>query len=130
MKKQLIALVTGMIILTSCGGDSREEEIETSQVQAVTDSIPTITGEFIYLADAAVLKGRDFIYGVQLDSTAMDLVEKIKSYKRDDFDMIPITVKAKIIPNPQRNGWDEVIQIREVLELPEIKPDSVNKNPN
>ncbi len=119
-----------MIILASCGDDSREEEFESPQTQVMADSIPTITGEFIYLSDAAVLKGRDFIYGVQLDSTAMDLVEKIESYKRDDFDMIPITVKAKIIPNPKRNGWDEVILIREVVQLPEIKPDSADQNLN
>ncbi|MFD2517186.1 hypothetical protein [Salinimicrobium flavum] len=123
MKAKLLAIFIGIFIMSSCGNDSREE-INEAIPEVAKDSLTTIEGEFIYLADAAVLKGRNFIYGVELDSVALDLVKKVEPLKRDDFDMVPIVVKAKIIKNPRQEGWDELVQIREILEIPERKPDS------
>lgn len=33
--------------------------------------------------------------------------------------MVPVTVKAKIVPNPEQEGWKEVIEIQQILEIPE-----------
>ncbi len=126
MKRSFLIILLGLFLFSSCGGDSRDEEMESVIPAAVEDSLSTIEGEFIYLADAAVLKGQDFIYGVEIDSISMDLVDRVAPLKRDDFDMVPVTVRGKIIPNPRQEGWDEVVQIREILEVPEIKTDSTN----
>ena len=40
-------------------------------------------GEFLYVADAAVLKGEDFIYAVKLDSMSMALAERVKELRAD-----------------------------------------------
>ena len=62
-------------------------------------------------------KGNDFVYGVTIDSISKDLAEQVEDYKEDQFDMIPVTLKGKIIQNPGTTGWDEFIEIREVLSI-------------
>lgn len=106
-------------MLFSCQDEERKELMDAPEVEKVPDSIQVLEGEFIYAADAAVLRGDSFVYGVTLDSMSNVLSEKIAPLKNDDFDMIPVTVKAKILPNPKQEGWAEVIEIREILEIPE-----------
>lgn len=119
MKKSILVLLIIGFAFSSCGDDSRDEINDPLTTEVVEDSIKTIEGEFILLADDAVIKGSNFIYGVELDSLSRELAEQVEPLKADEFDMIPVVVKGKIIPNPGRDGWDEVVQIREILELPE-----------
>lgn len=125
MEKRLLAIFISLFLFSACGNNKKEKEVEEPIPEIVQDSLTILEAEFIYLADAAVLKGRSFIYGVELDSVSMELAEKVKPLKRDDFDMIPVVVKAKIIENSGNEGWDEIAQIREILEIPERKADSV-----
>lgn len=125
MKKIYFALLAVLFMLTGCGEDQAPEEIEPETVVA-KDSIPTITGEFIFLADAAVIKGKDFIYGVQVDSLSRKLADTVAPLKRDEFDMIEVTVTGKIVQNPGQTGWEEILQIREILEIPKKDGDSIN----
>ncbi len=117
MKRIYFTLLAALLMLTGCGEDPAPEEIEPQAV-VVKDSIPTITGDFIFLADGAVLKGKDFIYGVQIDSISQKLADSIAPLKKDEFDMIPVTVKAKVVQNPGQKGWEELVQIREIIEIP------------
>ena len=107
-------------MLFSCQDEERKDLMDQPEIEKVPDSIQVLEGEFIYAADAAVLRGENFVYGVSLDSMSNLLSEKIAPLKNDDFDMIPVTVKAKILPNPNQEGWEEVIEIREILEIPEV----------
>ncbi|HET8855725.1 MAG TPA: hypothetical protein VFM60_07360 [Salinimicrobium sp.] len=122
--KQLLTILICFFLVTACGNDAGEEALEVRQPLVEKDSIPTLSGEFIFLNDAAVLKGRDFIYGVQMDSTAMKLARKLEPLKKDNFDMVPVVLKAKIIPNPRRDGWDEIIEIRKIIQIPQMVSDS------
>ncbi len=124
MEKKLLILLLSLFIFTACGDDSREDEVEEAIPAVAKDSLTVIEAEFIHLADAAVLKGRSFIYGVELDSVGRELANKVEPLKRDEFEMIPVKVRAKIIKNPGQNGWDELVQIREILEIPEKPSDS------
>ena len=58
MKHLFIACLL-LIGLSSCKNDVETTQDNTEET--VVDSIPTIKGEFIYIADAAVLKGDNFI---------------------------------------------------------------------
>lgn len=124
MKKKLLPLLISLVIFSACGDDAREDSLEIQQEETIQDSIPTLEGEFIYMADAAILKGENFIYGVDIDSVALDLAEKIRPFKEEAFDMIPVVVKAKIKQNPGQEGWDEIIEIREIIRIPESSNDS------
>lgn len=123
MKKFYFALLAVLFMITACGDDQAPAELEPEAVVA-KDSIPTIKGEFIFLADAAVLKGKDFIYGVQIDSISRRLADTVEPLKRDEFDMIEVTVKAKVVQNPGQTGWEELVQIREILEIPKTQGDT------
>ena len=114
MKHLFIACLL-LIGLSSCKNDVETTQDNTEET--VVDSIPTIKGEFIYIADAAVLKGDNFIYGVTMDAKAQELAERVKPLKREDFDMVPVEVKGKIMPNKETEGWDEIVEIREIIKV-------------
>lgn len=123
MKNTFLAILAGLM-LTGCGEDNTPQEMEP-EVAVAKDSIPTIKGEFILLKDGAVIKGKDFIYGVLIDSISRSLADSVAPFKRDEFDMIEVTVKAKIVQNPGQTGWEELAQIKEILEIPKRKGDSI-----
>jgi hypothetical protein len=106
MKKILFLLVL-TVVAFSC----KEKE----------NNDPEYKGEFIYIADAAVLKGTDFIYGVTIDAMAEKLADKVSKIKRDDFDMVPVVVKGKLSKNPLveqgGEGWEQVLTITEIVEV-------------
>lgn len=120
MKEKVLALLLCLFLFAACG-DSGDDEMESLKTEAIQDSIPTLHGQFIFLSNEAILKGEDFIYGVTIDSTSLDLAERIKPFKNENFDMVPVTVKAKITQNHGRAGWNEIIEIRKVLEIPTKK---------
>ena len=107
MKKMLLLLVITMSVV-ACK-DAPEDKKSND---------PQFEGEFIYVADGAVLKGESFIYGVTLDEMATALKEKVASVKKDDFDMVPVVVKG-IVNNKAEGteGWDEVITITEIVSV-------------
>lgn len=121
MKKQLLVILS-LLALTACGSDSTED-LQLQESQVLVDSIPTLEGEFIFLAGEAVIKGDTFVYGIEMDSLALQLADQVEGYKKDKFDMIPVKVKAKVKRNPRANGWDELIEIRELLSIsaPEVE---------
>ncbi|GHA35944.1 hypothetical protein GCM10007103_16750 [Salinimicrobium marinum] len=123
MKEKVLALLLCLFLFSACG-DSGDDEMESMEPEAVADSIPTLEGQFIFLSNEAILKGESFIYGVAIDSVSLNLAEKVKPFKNESFDMVPVKVKAKILKNSSTRGWNETIEIREVLELPESKPAS------
>ena len=105
------------ILFVSCQ-DDEQKELNTEPVTAkVQDSLEVLQGDYVYVADAAVLRGENFVYGVKQDSVAMLLSDKVSVLKSDDFEMIPVRVKAKILANPRLEGWDEIIEIKEILEI-------------
>ncbi len=119
MKKIVVLFVLTLAII-SCKNDSKKEETSTTDTPAFTtsDNYQTIKGEFIYLADAAVLKGGTFIYGVKIDEKMHELQAKVSPLKRDEFDMVPVTIKAEINPKPEgTEGWDEIVTIKEIIEV-------------
>lgn len=76
-----------------------------------------IRAEYIYISDAAVLKGENFIYGVVLDEKAQELADKVAPMKKTEFDMVPVVVKGAIKPNPAKEGWEQVVEIKKIIEV-------------
>lgn len=122
--KKIFGLLILSLILFSCQDEERKELMDHSETEKVPDSIQVLEGDFVYVADAGVIRGESFVYGVKMDSMSLVLADRVAPLKSDDFQMIPVTVKAKIIPNPQQEGWDEVIEVIDIIEVPEAKKDS------
>lgn len=118
--KKIIYISLCVLLFSACGNDSAEEILPEIH-EKVKDSIPVLKGDFIYLSNSAVLKGEDFIYGIKIDSLAQDLANQVELLKTDDFEMIPVVVRAKILKNPKSKGWDEIIEIRKIVEVPKAK---------
>lgn len=126
--KKILFILTLAITAFSCQDEGREELMNQPEAEKVPDSIQVLTGKFIYAGDAAVLRGSDFVYGVTVDSMSKVLAEKIEPYKKEDFDMVSVKVKGKIVPSDHRDSWSENIEIREILEILETENVSEKKD--
>ncbi len=109
MKKIIFLLITSLA-LVSCNQKSSEDSSSTSY--------ETIEGEFIYLEDAAIIKGDSFIHGVVIDEKMQELATIVKPLQRDEYDMVPVVIKGIINPKPtSEEGWDYIVTIKEIVEV-------------
>lgn len=119
MKK--ITLLVAIIVLTfSCKNtEHKPEETEKEpEVKELSTSENMFQGEFIFVENAAVFKGTDFIYGVTLNDVAKDLASQVENVKNDAFDMVPVIVKGTISKKPKdQEGWDEILTITEIVKV-------------
>jgi len=119
--KKIILFLFISAILASCKNESKSV---SSNPDDQTTELITLSGDFIYYADAAVLQTNNEIYGVVIDEKMHELNEAVKSYKTDVTDMVSVTVKVKKYEKPaNEEGWPFRIEIKEILKV--VKP-----NPN
>lgn len=128
--KKILLFILILIITFSCKNNAEKssKKVDKSDTAAeiVNPKDKIYRGDFIYLGDAAVLKGNKFIYGVTLDEMATELADKVKSVKESDFDMVPVAVKGSINRKPEGvEGWDEIITITEIV-LVGSKPSKID----
>lgn len=123
--KKLILLVSVFILMTGCEGDQQQPTIQELPVATSEDSIKEYSGRFITAGNAAVLKGNQFIFQVEMDSAAIALKEKLAEYHKDDSGILPVTVKGKVKDN-SGIGYSQIIEIREILNIQGEKPDNTN----
>jgi len=127
--KKAILLIAITLITFSCKNTEEKKDIKTieSEIVKVTNNTDKIyKGDFVYLADAAVLKGDNFIYGVKINEKMHELADKVSPVKESDFDMVPVAVKGYTNPKPAgEEGWDEIITITEIIMVGK-KPSKVD----
>lgn len=116
--KQITLLFLMFIFVSACVSDKKENNNKTllTESSMASDAFKQLKGEFIYVEGAAVLKGRDFIYGVVLDDIANELIEQTNEKKLDEYDMVPVLIKGKIIEN-QEEGWEKLVEVKEILRV-------------
>ena len=125
MKNQLFVLCLLTMTLFACKNGEEKEQVASdtpSEVETKTaTSLKTFKGEFIYIADGAVLKGNSFIYGVTIDEKMHELAEMVAPIKKDDFDMVPVTIKGELVANPlfaeTGEGWRLNVTIKEIIKV-------------
>lgn len=117
MKKVILLLSAIFMLTVSCKNNQAEDEsLELQEIRA----------EFIYLDDAAVLKGPNFIYGVKIDEMAKELASRVEPIKVEEFDMVPVVVMGIVETKPENeDGWDQIVTIKEIVRVSKIasKPD-------
>jgi hypothetical protein len=119
--KKFLVIIALAVTAFSCQDEGREDLMNQPETEKVPDSIQTLTGEFIYAGEAAILRGSDFVYGVTIDSMSKVLAEQVQPFQKEEFDMVSVKVKGKIVTNSRQDGWDENIEIREILEILETE---------
>jgi len=134
--KKLIILLLSLATFTACKTDSKTEEKTTlddnrAKSYDQNDGLVTVKGDFIYVPkdNAAVLQTATQIYGVVVDDTMHELNDKISSYKKEDTDMVPVTVRVNRIKSNDPNTWEYKVEIKEILkiEAPSENSDDVIK---
>ncbi len=125
-----ILLIFGLAVsFLACQDEERQEVLNaTNEKETEQDSIQVLTGDFIYVSDEAVFRGENFVYGVTIDSLAEVLAKQTAAYKKEDFDVVSVKIKGKIVPNSSRNNWDENIEIQEIIDILEDKKTSENNS--
>ena len=111
----LIVLSIGII---SCKNTEEKKSDNSDTSIAATESINSYRGDFLYLDDAAVLKGDNFIYGVTVDDMSKELAKQVEAVKEEAYDMVPVFVKGYLKNKPlEAEGWDEILTITEIINV-------------
>lgn len=114
--KKIILITFLSIVSFSCKEEIKTSKEKESKVVLNSAEENLYRGDFIFLKDAAVLKGDNFIYGVSIDELSKQLAERVKEVKVSDFDMVPVVVKGKISKKQEeQEGWDEILTITEIV---------------
>ncbi|RZP17002.1 MAG: hypothetical protein EVA38_02005 [Flavobacteriales bacterium] len=114
--KKIILITFLSIVSFSCKEEIKTSKEKESKVVLNSAEENLYRGDFIFLKDAAVLKGDNFIYGVSIDELSKQLAERVKEVKVSDFDMVPVAVKGKISKKQEgQEGWDEILTITEIV---------------
>lgn len=117
----LFALVIGVI---SCKNTEKDktDRIDASLVNDKSavqiNTKDRHRGEFLFMQDAAVLKGENFIYGVTINEMSKELAQRVESIKVDEFTMVPVFVRGTVKDKPiGADGWDEILTITEIINV-------------
>lgn len=109
MKKALSILVVALVLL-GCKQEPKGD---------------ILNGEFVYLADAAVLQTDNEIYAVIINKKMHELDDMVQKYKKEDTDMVPVQVRGLITPKPEgEEGWDYRVEITEIINVFEPNPET------
>ena len=100
MKKNL-QLIIVLLFVAAC----------TTQPKSKAESI---TGEFLFYDNNAVLNTGSEIYGVVVDDKLRKLHAQVAPIQKDSFDMVQVYIKGLISKNPNAEGWPEVITIKDI----------------
>jgi len=76
--------------------------------------VKSLTGEFLYYDNAAVLNTGSEIYGVVVDDKLHELHSQALTVQKDSFDMVQVYIKGVISKNPNEEGWPQVVTVNKI----------------
>ena len=128
-KSSILVLCCAIAFMVfGCKSDksSEEKKPQIKDSLVVKNEFQTLKGEFIHVDTAAVLRVGNNLYGVKMDQIAASVIKKAESIKTDDYDVINVVVKAEINPNPETEGWKEIVTIKTLDKIykPEQKQEA------
>jgi hypothetical protein len=114
--KKFIFILSLLLIFTACDND---EGTAPPVIEATAqDSIKVYEGNFITTGNAAVLKGDQFIYQVAMGPMAVTLRDSLRKDSASPA-IHHVVVKGKVTDNRMGEGYSQIIEIKEILEIPE-----------
>jgi len=122
--KNLSMFLLVTLFLFSCKNvEEKKQELDIPVVEEValeteSEISGVLHGEYIYTPEAAVFTGKTFIYGVELNDLARELATRVDAVKKDDYDIVPVSIQGKITKKPEgTEGWDEIITITQIISV-------------
>ena len=133
-----ITFMACLILLTgSCKNASENDQKDPADNMSATstdgeertakqsDGLTLLKGDFLYLADAAVLQTHREIYGVVIDEKMHELDDMVRKYKTEDTDMVPVEIRGKISQKPNNEeGWPYRVEIKEIIKVSAPDPNT------
>lgn len=121
MKRFLVLCFISIVTIACKNQEKPTDVVQVNTPTSIVEDKNTFKGEFIYLEDAAVLTTKNEIYAVRIDEMMEELNNLAVPLKKTEFDMVNVAVKGYLIPNPLKQetgeGWDEMLVIKEILEV-------------
>ena len=84
--------------------------------------VETLTGEFLFYDNAAVLNTGNEIYGVVVDDKLHELHAQALTVQKDSFDMVQVHIKGIISENSNEEGWPQVVTVKEIDSVAQSVP--------
>ena len=132
--KKLFVLLMAITVLVSCKEDQNKDAETTSEKKTMvaeegktlkqSDGFIAIHGKFLFddAKSAAVLMTPTQVYGVVVNEQARTLSEEVAKFKSEPYDMVPVTIRGRIIKNEgATTEWENKIEIKEILKVSEPK---------
>lgn len=124
-----------LTVFVSCKEDNKTEVVTSQDDKIIvaedgktlkqSDGLIAVQGDFIYYSDAAVLKTPTKMYGVVINEKMQELQDQVKAYKKEDTDMVPVTVRGRMFKkDPNEEGWEDKIEIKEILKVSPPNPEA------
>ena len=133
MKKGIVFFLS-ILVFISCKNDTKNAPVNQEKVitaddkektEKQSDGLTLLKGEFLYMADAAVLQTHREVYGVVIDAKMHELAKQIQPLKKEDTDMVPVAIRGKISPKPEgQEGWPFLVEIKEIISVSPPNPES------
>ena len=99
--KYNLPLITLLLFFAACTTQPKSE-------------VESVTGEFLFYDNAAVLNTGSEIYGVVVNVKLHELHAQALTVQKDSFDMVQVFIKGIISKNPSEEGWPQVVTITEI----------------
>jgi hypothetical protein len=114
----ILCCVTSFLVF-GCKSDKNPDDKDpiTEEKNTVNEIYKTLKGEFIHVDTAAVLRVENNLYGVKMDEMAKSVIKKAENIKSDDYDVINVIIKGEISPNPEIEGWKEIVTIKSLDKI-------------
>ncbi|MFN2260505.1 MAG: hypothetical protein ABR595_00370 [Psychroflexus sp.] len=128
MKKTFAYLILFLVLFSACKSEEKNgnkdnkkntEVLNADDKQISKSSLRTISGEFIYSDEAAVIKRRNTMYGVMMNKMAENLLSQAKGISKDPYVTFDVTVTAKVEDNNDE-GWDKLLNIQKIIKVEKI----------
>lgn len=125
MKKTFAYLILLLVLFLACKSEEKTEnkdnknnsiESNSAKKQISKDAPRTISGEFIYSDEAAVIKRRNTMYGVVMNDKAKNLLNQAQGISEDPYATFNVTVTAKIEDN-EGEGWEKLLNIQKIIKV-------------
>ena len=84
--------------------------------------VESVTGEFLFYDNAAVLNTGSEIYGVVVDDKLQELNAQALTVQKDSFDMVQVFIKGVISENPNEEGWPQVVTVKVIDSVAPSEP--------
>ena len=121
MKKAFLLIVLSLGILSCKNTEEKQAESVVDTSVVTNELLDNHRGDFLFMDDAAVLKGDSFIYGVTINEMSKELAKQVESIKEDTFTMVPVFVEGYVKTKPiGADGWDEILTITKILNVSKI----------